>query len=62
MSTIAMKEARLLIIMMDFGIKDGVFKTKVFNRYGAFDRITNESMQDLGYVYLHYEICWTWQL
>jgi hypothetical protein len=33
MSTVAMKEARLLII----GIKDGVFKIKVFNRYGAFD-------------------------
>jgi hypothetical protein len=32
-----MKEARLLIVMMDFGIKDGVFKIKVFNRYGAFD-------------------------
>jgi len=37
MSTIAMKEARLFLIMMDFGIKDGVFKTKVFNRYGTFD-------------------------
>ncbi len=37
MSIVAMKEIRLLIIMMDFGIKDGVFKTKVFNRYGAFD-------------------------
>jgi hypothetical protein len=36
MSTIAMKEARLFLIMMDFGIKDGVFKT-MFNRYGTFD-------------------------
>lgn len=55
MSTIAMKEARLFLIMMDFGIKDGVFKTKVFNRYGTFDWITNESMKDLGYTYLHCE-------
>jgi hypothetical protein len=53
-----MKEARLLII----GIKDGVFKIKVFNRYGAFDWIANESMKNLGYIYLHCEICWTWQL
>ncbi len=37
MSIVAMKETKLLIIMMDFGIKDGVFITKVFNRYGAFD-------------------------
>jgi len=32
MSTVAMKEARLLLIMMDFGIKNGVFKTNMFNR------------------------------
>jgi hypothetical protein len=37
MFIVAMKETKLLIIMMDFGIKDGVFQTKVFNRYGAFD-------------------------
>jgi hypothetical protein len=48
--------------MMDFGIKDGMFKIKVFNRYGAFDWITIESMKDLGYTNLHCEICWTWQL
>jgi hypothetical protein len=37
MFIVAMKEPKLLIIMMNFGIKDGVFKTKVVNRYGAFD-------------------------
>jgi hypothetical protein len=37
MFVVAMKETKLLIIMMDFGIKDGMFKIKVFNRYGAFD-------------------------
>jgi hypothetical protein len=37
MFNVVMKETKLFIIMMDFGIKDGVFKTKVFNRYGTFD-------------------------
>ncbi len=55
MVVIIMKEARLVVGVddLDFGIRNVAFETKVFNRYGTFDRITNRSMEDLGYAYFH---------
>jgi hypothetical protein len=41
---------------LDFGIRDGAFEAKVFNRYGTFDWIANRSMEDLGYAYSHYDL------
>jgi hypothetical protein len=41
---------------LDFGIRDVAFEAKVFNTYGAFDRITNKSMEDLSYAYLHCDL------
>jgi hypothetical protein len=56
MAIVLMKEARLTIIVdeLDFRIKDVAFEAKVFNKYGTFDRITNRSMEDLNYAYLHH--------
>jgi hypothetical protein len=58
MATIPMKEGRLVVIMddLDFKIKDVAFETKVFDRYGTFDRIANRSMEILGYAYLHCDL------
>ncbi len=39
-----------------FAVKDVVFKTKVFNRHGTFDRIANRNMENLDYVYLHCDL------
>ncbi len=41
---------------LDFGIKNVAFEAKVFNRYGSFNKITNISMEDLGYAYLHCDL------
>ncbi len=41
---------------LDFKIRDVAFETKVFNRYGTFDRIANRSMEGLGYAYLHCDL------
>ncbi len=62
MVVVLMKEVRLIVAMddLDFKIKDVTFEAKVFNMYGTFDWITNTSMEDLGYAYLHYD-CWTRQ-
>ncbi len=51
MVVIPMKEIKLVVVVddLDFGIKDVTFETKVFNRYGTFDRIANKSMKDSSY-------------
>ncbi len=41
---------------MDFIIRDVAFEAKVFNRYVTFDQITNMSMEDPGYAYLHCDL------
>jgi hypothetical protein len=41
---------------LDFGIKNVAFEAKVFNRYGSFNKITNISMEDLGYAYSHCDL------
>jgi hypothetical protein len=46
---------------LDFEIRDVTFEAKMFDRYGTFDWITNRSMEDLSYPYLHV-ICWIRQL
>jgi hypothetical protein len=33
-----------------------MFKAKVLNRYGTFDRITNKKMEDPSYAYLHHDL------
>jgi hypothetical protein len=38
---------------LDFEIRDVTFETKVFNRYGTFDWITNKNMKNSNYAYLH---------
>jgi hypothetical protein len=55
MSTIAIKEGRLVVVVndLDFEIKDVMFEAKVFNKYGTFDQIANRTMQDSRYTYLH---------
>jgi hypothetical protein len=41
---------------LDFEVKDVAFVTKVLNRYETFDQITNKSMEDPSYAYLHYDL------
>jgi hypothetical protein len=41
---------------LDFGIKDVTFEAKVFNKYGTFDWIVNNNMENLGWAYLHYDL------
>ncbi len=31
-------------------------RQRCISRYGTFDRITNRSMEDLSYTYLHYDL------
>jgi len=58
MDVILVKEARLIVVVddLDFDIKDVAFEAKVFNRYGTFDQITNRSMEDPSYAYLHCDL------
>jgi hypothetical protein len=44
MSTIAMKEGRVLIVVdyLYFGIKDVAFEINVLNMYGTFDQNVND--------------------
>jgi len=58
MVNVVVKEGILIVVVddLDFKIKDVMFEAKVFNRYGTFDRITNKSMEDLGYAYLHCDL------
>jgi hypothetical protein len=55
MSTIAIKEGRLVVVVndLDFEIKDVTFEAKVFNKYGTFDRIAYRTMKYSRYTYLH---------
>jgi hypothetical protein len=41
---------------LDFGIRDIAFKANVFNRYGTFDWITNNNMEDPNYAYFHCDL------
>jgi hypothetical protein len=63
MVIVPMKEARLVVEVddLDFKIRDVAFETKVFNRYGIFDHITNSRMENLGYD-ICIVICWIGQL
>jgi hypothetical protein len=58
MHVVPMKEARLIVAMddLDFEIRDVAFEAKMFNRYGTFDQITNRSMEDPNYAYLHCDL------
>jgi hypothetical protein len=55
---IVVKEARLVVVVidLDFGIKDLAFQAKVFNMYGIFDQIANKSMGDPNHAYLHCDL------
>jgi hypothetical protein len=46
-----MKETKLVVVVddLDFRINDVTYETKVFNRYGTFDRIANKSMENPSY-------------
>jgi hypothetical protein len=58
MDVVPVKEVRLVVEVddLDFKIKDVALEAKVFNRYGTFDQITNRSMEDPGYAYLHCDL------
>ncbi len=53
-----MKESKLVVIVvdLDFRIKDVAFEAKTFNRYDNFDQITNKSMENSSYAYLHHDL------
>jgi hypothetical protein len=55
---VLVKEVRLVVVMddLDFKIKNVAFEAKVFNRYDTFDQITNRSMEDPSYAYLHCDL------
>jgi hypothetical protein len=58
MLVVLMKEARLIVVVddLEFGIRDVAFEVKMFDKYGTFDRITNRSMEDPSYAYLHCDL------
>jgi len=58
MVSILMKEGRLIVIVvdLDFGIRNVTFEASVFNRYGTFDSIANRTLEDPGYAYLHCDL------
>jgi hypothetical protein len=58
MVVVLLKEGRLIVVVddLEFGIRAIAFEAKVFNNYGTFDQIANNSMEDLGYAYLHYDL------
>jgi hypothetical protein len=58
MVVVIVKEIRIVIVVddLDFGIKDVVFEAHVLNRYGTFDQITNKSMEETSYAYLHCDL------
>ncbi len=58
MVVVLVKEVRLVVAVDDlyFGVRNVVFKAKVFNRHGTFDRITNRIMENLDYAYLHCDL------
>jgi hypothetical protein len=58
MVIVLVKETRLVVAVddLDFKTKNVIFETKMFNRYGTFDRIANRSIKYGGYTYLHYDL------
>jgi len=58
MVVVLMKEVKLVTTVddLDFEIRDVVFETKVLSRYDTFDRISNRSMEDPSYAYLHCDL------
>jgi len=58
MVIVLVKEVRLIVTLDDlnFKIVNVAFEAKVFNRYGTFDQITNRSMKNPGYAYLHCDL------
>jgi hypothetical protein len=57
MVVVQVKEVQLVVVDdLYFGIRNVAFEPKVFNRYRTFDRITNKSMEDLNYAYLHCDL------
>jgi hypothetical protein len=58
MTIVPMKEAKVVVVVddLDFGIKDVAFEAKMFNKYGNFDQITNKSMENPSYAYLHCDL------
>ncbi len=57
MSTIAMKEGRVLIVVdyLYFGIKDVAFEINVLNMYGTFDQNVNDHGKSKLHI-LHYDL------
>jgi len=57
MSTIAMKEGRVLIVVdyLYFGIKDVAFEINVLNMYGTFDQNVNDHWKSKLHI-LHYDL------
>ncbi len=53
-----MKDVRSVLAMddLDFKIRDVAFEANVFNRYRTFDQITNRSMENPSYAYLHCDL------
>jgi hypothetical protein len=41
---------------LHFKIRDVAFEAKVFKRYDTFDWITNKSMENSSYAYLHCDL------
>jgi hypothetical protein len=58
MSNFVVKDGKLLVKLddLDFRVKYVDFETKVLNTYGTFDQITNRTMEDPSYVYLHCDL------
>jgi hypothetical protein len=58
MVVVLVKVVQLVLAVDDlyFGFKDVVFKAKVLNRHGTFDRIANRNMVKLDYAYLHCDL------
>jgi hypothetical protein len=55
---VPMKEVKLVVTMdnLDFRIRDVAFEAKVLNKYGTFDHIANNNMEDACYTYLHCDL------
>jgi hypothetical protein len=39
-----------------FGVRNDAFEAKLYNKYDTFDQISNKSMEDRGYAYLHCDL------
>jgi hypothetical protein len=58
MDIVLVKDVRSVLAMddLDFKIRDVAFEANVFNRYRTFDQITNRSMENPSYAYLHCDL------